>query len=111
EVPPGRESIVRAPVSGVLAIQSKKTPAIGDAVMPGGQMLSLQMFLSPTEIAQLVQAKEETDIQIDQAYVSMQLAENQLRAIANAQDTVTATRLNELRDQFERSKVALKEAR
>lgn len=111
EVPPGRETIVRAATSGFLATRpNQQFPRLGDKVQSGEQRVAIQTILTPAEIAQMVVAKEDTDIEVEQSKISMELAEAQLNRLRDARETVTATRIDELRDRYEKSKAALKEA-
>jgi len=112
EVPQGGEVVLRAPVAGFLAKAGNgRLPVLGEKVPKSGPCAVVQMFLSPLEISQLVVAKEDADIQIQQSQVTMQLAEAQLRRLKDAPNAVAGTRVDEVRDLYERSKIALFEAR
>jgi RND family efflux transporter MFP subunit len=89
----------------------RKLPRLGDQIDRGERLVSLHVFLTPQEIAQLVSAKEDVDIVIEQSRVSMRLAQEQLERLAAAKDAVAGTRLAELREVYERSKAAFNESR
>jgi len=110
--PPDAETTVRAPVDGFVAIaEGRRLPTLGESVNPGKALTRLHVFLTPQEIAQLVVAKEDTDIQLEQALVSMRLAEDQLQRLGNARDAVAAVRVDEVRETYQRSKAAVEEVR
>lgn len=108
---PGTETIVRAPAAGfVLADASTQWPESGQSVTSNQVLAQLNIFLSPQEISQLVLAKEDNDIQMQQALVTMELSEAQLKLAVNARDAVTGVRIDQLKEAYERAKVANKEA-
>ena len=112
ESAPGRELAIRSPVVGfVVEGSERKLPRLGDQIERGERLVSLHVFLTPQEIAQLVSAKEDVDIAIEQSRVSMRLAQEQLERLAAAKDAVAGTRLAELREVYERSKAAFNESR
>jgi multidrug efflux pump subunit AcrA (membrane-fusion protein) len=57
-----------------------------------------------------VLAKEDNDIQMRQALVTMELSEAQLKAATRAREAVTGVRIDQLKEAFERSKAAYQEA-
>ena len=108
---PGTETTVRAPAAGfVLADPKTQWPDFGQTVTTDQDLAQLNIFLSPQEISQLVLAKEDNDIQMQQALVTMELSEAQLKLAANARDAVTGVRIDQLKEAYERAKVANKEA-
>lgn len=108
---PGIETIVRAPAAGfVLPDPNSRWPESGDSVTADQVLAQLNIFLSPQEISQLVLAKEDNDIQMQQALVTMELSQAQLKLAANARDAVTGVRIDQLKEAYERAKVANKEA-
>ncbi len=111
---PGRESIVKAGTTGFFLPASEKSSLeVGSAVSRGHQLGAIQVFLSPQEEAQLVAAKEEADILMNQALVSKQLAENQLKSLEANEITsaVGAARLIGLKEIIQRNQVAYEEGR
>ena len=111
EAPPAAETIIRAPVAGFAVVQSdQKWPILGQEVSSGASLVQLNVFLSPQEVSQLVLAKEDNDIQMQQALVTMELSEAQLKLVSAARDAVTGVRVDQLKEAFERSKAAYKEA-
>jgi cobalt-zinc-cadmium efflux system membrane fusion protein len=112
EAVPEREVTIRSPVAGfVTEGPGKSLPRLGEIVDKGERLVALQVFLTPPEIAQLVINKEDADIAIEQSRVSMKLAQEQLERVAAAKDAVPGTRLAELKEIYERSKVAYNESR
>lgn len=108
---PGTETIVRAPAAGfVVADANTQWPESGQSVIADQVLAQLHIFLTPQEISQLVLAKEDNDIQMQQALVTMELSEAQLKLAANARDAVTGVRIDQLKEAYERAKVANKEA-
>ena len=108
---PGTETTVRAPAAGfVVAHTNSPWPECGQCVEAEQDLAQLNIFLSPQEISQLVLAKEDNDIQMQQALVTMELSEAQLKRAANARDAVTGVRIDQLKEAYERAKVANKEA-
>lgn len=109
--PPATEIILRAPVAGFVVADSKGNwPRIGEAVSADRQVAQMNVFLSPQEVSQLVMVKEENDIQMHQALVTMELSEKQLELATHAKDSVTGVRIDQIKEAYERSKVAYKEA-
>ena len=109
--PPATETIIRAPVAGfVMSHPNQKWPTLGEEISPGNTVAQINVFLSPQEVSQLVQAKEDNDIQMQQALVTMQLSEAQLKLVSSARDAVTGVRVDQLKEAYERSKAAYKEA-
>jgi RND family efflux transporter MFP subunit len=113
-VPPGEQSVVKAAATGFYhphADQPKLT--VGTSVKRGGHLGALDVFVSPQEAAQLVIAKEEADLVMNQALVSQKLAEEQLKKIEESGSTsvVTGKRLLELKEIIQRNQVAYAEAR
>ena len=106
------EMVMRAPASGFLQAVTEQhpLPSPGSAVESASQLAKLNVFLSPLDVAQLVHAKEETDIQIEQSLVSMKIAEEQLARVDAAKDAVVGVRINELKEAYERSKAAYVQA-
>ncbi len=112
ELPPASETVIRTPVAGfVMKPTNGDWPALGQTVAAQQRLSTVNVFLSPQEVSQLVQAKEETDIQMQQSLVSMRLAEEQLKRVGAAQDAVSGVRINELKEAFERSKAAYQESK
>src|SRR5690349_3041092 len=75
EPAPGREVAIKSPVSGfVVEAAGQKLPKLGEQIDRGEHLVSLHVFLTPQEVAQLVSAKEDVDIAIEQSRVSMRLA-------------------------------------
>ncbi len=111
EVPPAAETIIRAPVAGFAVSPSdQKWPILGQDVLSGAALGQLNVFLSPQEVSQLVQTKEDNDILMQQALVTMELSEAQLKLVSAARDAVTGVRVDQLKEAYERSKAAYKEA-
>ena len=112
ELPPGRELVVKSPLTGYLAEHAGQ-PAwtLGTRVEKRQALQRVMAFLSPTELAQLASAKEETDIAIEQSLVSMKLAEEQLARATAAKDAVLGTRLNDLKEIIGRSKAAYEQSK
>ncbi|QDT26633.1 Cobalt-zinc-cadmium resistance protein CzcB [Gimesia panareensis] len=112
-VPPGQQSVVKAAATGFyLPAIGESKMTVGTAVSQDAPLGSLQIFLSPQEAAQLVVAKEEADLVMNQALVSQRLAEQQLEKLERGGSTsiVAGKRLLELKEIIERNRVAYKEA-
>lgn len=107
ELPPGKEIVVKSPLIGYLAAQEGQ-PAwkLGNRVEQYQALQKVMAFLTPTELAQIAGAKQDTDIAIEQSLVSMKLAEEQLAKATAARDAVLGTRLNDLKEILGRSKAA-----
>ena len=111
EAPPASQTIIRAPVAGFAVMQSdQKWPVLGQEVASGDTLAQLNVFLSPQEVSQLVQTKEDNDILMQQALVTMELSEAQLKLVSAARDAVTGVRVDQVKEAFLRSKAAYKEA-
>lgn len=109
--PPSAETVIRSPVAGfIVPTNSEEWPQIGQAVGTESAVAQVNVFLSPQEVSQLVLAKEDNDIQMQQALVTMELSESQLKLATTARDAVTGVRIDQLKESFERSKAAYKEA-
>ena len=110
-VPPAGEMIVRAPIAGfVVSMPKQDWPTLGQAVASGHVLAQVNVFLTPQEVSQLVQTKEDNDIQIQQSLVTMQITESQLKLLSMARDAVAGVRVDQLKEVYERSKAAYKEA-
>ncbi|MFO0980111.1 MAG: efflux RND transporter periplasmic adaptor subunit [Planctomycetaceae bacterium] len=109
--PPASETVVRSPVAGFVVPQSQQ-PWLqpGQTVEALTTLGQINVFLTPQEISQLVLAKEDNDIQMQQALVTMELSEAQLKLATSARDAVTGVRIDQIREAYERSKAAYKEA-
>ena len=108
---PGTEFSVRSPVTGHFSPASQSLSlAVGQEISEGQSIGKISVFYSPQEIAQLVLAKEEADILIEQSQVTLDIAEEQLRNLTEKQasQAVAGTRLQELRAMAERARAALK---
>lgn len=111
---PGKESVIKARIAGVYEAKPESAEVvIGASVVSGESLGSLRTVLTPQEETQLVLAKEEADVLMNQALVSKRLAENQLRAIEqnDANNAVAGSRLLELRETIARNEIAYQEAR
>lgn len=112
ELPPGKAIVVKSPLTGYLAAKEDQPAWVLGARIEKGQVLQRVMaFLTPTELAQIAGAKEETDIAIEQSLVSMKLAEEQLAKATAARDAVLGTRLNDLKEILGRSKAAYEQSK
>ena len=112
ELPPGKEIVVKSPLTGYLAAkESQPVWKLGNRVEQHQALQRVMAFLTPTELAQIAGAKEETDITIEQSLVSMKLAEEQLAKATAARDAVIGTRLNDLKEIFGRSKAAYEQSK
>lgn len=110
--PPATETIIRAPVAGfVMAKANQNWPTLGQEVSASLVLAQVNVFLSPQEISQLVMAKEDNDIQMQQSLVTMELTEAQLKLASTARDAVTGVRIDQLKEAYERSKAAYQEAK
>lgn len=109
--PPASETVIRSPVAGfVVPAKSEAWPRIGQAIEAEFPLAQVNVFLAPQEVSQLVLAKEDNDIQMQQALVTMELSESQLKLATTARDAVTGVRIDQLKEAYERSKAAYKEA-
>lgn len=112
EVPPGGQTTLRAPIAGfVVASQNQALPALGQEVIADSELAQINVFLTPQEVSQLVTAKEDNDVQIDQAVTTMQLSQEQLDNVKQAGEAVTGVRLNELKQSLAHAKSAFNEAK
>lgn len=108
---PGTEVVVRSPVAGYFSPESESIAlSVGQEIQAGQRLGQVRVFFTPQEVAQLVIAKEEADILIEQSKVTLDIAEEQLRNLADSQASkaVAGTRLQELRAMAERARAALK---
>ena len=112
ELPPGKEIAVKSPLTGYLAVvEGQPAWLLGARIEKGQALQRVMAFLTPTELAQIVTAKEDTDIAIEQSLVSMKLAEEQLAKATAARDAVLGTRLNDLKEIIGRSKAAYEQSK
>ncbi|AMV16475.1 efflux RND transporter periplasmic adaptor subunit [Planctomyces sp. SH-PL14] len=111
-LPPGREVVIRAPVAG-FAVKPADSGGLtlGRAVRRGDPLAQVNVFLSPQEISQLVQAKEDNDILIEQSLATMQISEAQLEAVANARGAVAGVRIDQIKESLARSRAAYQQAK
>ena len=108
---PGKEVVVKALATGYYAPGSDPVILeVGSHVSDGQRIGELRIVLSSHDEAQLVIAKEEADILMNQSLVTLRLAEDQLERLRKAPDTVAGTRLIELEETVERARVAYREA-
>lgn len=112
ELPPGKEIVVKSPLTGYLATKDGQ-PAwkLGQRVEQSQTLQRVMAFLSPMELAQLASAKGDTDITIEQSLVTMKIAEDQLEKAIAARDAVAGTRLNDLKEIIGRSKAAYEQSK
>ena len=109
--PPSSETVIRSPVAGfVVSAKPQEWPRIGQVIQTESPLAQVNVFLTPQEVSQLVLAKEDNDIQMQQALVTMELSESQLKLVTTARDAVTGVRIDQLKEAYERSKAAYKEA-
>lgn len=112
EVPAAATTVVRAPATGFVATRDGRPwPAIGDRVEAGRAPLQVSVFLSPQELAQLVHLKEDTDTQLQQSLVTMQLTEEQLRQASAARDAISGVRVDQIRQAYEHARAAYNDAK
>lgn len=107
-VPPGREVDVKAPATGFVRLPKLQ---LGAAVAAGDELGKLHVFLSPQEEAQVVALKEEADILLHQAQVTLDLTERQLSNLKGATDVVAGIRIQELEERARKARVAVREAK
>lgn len=108
---PASETIIRAPVAGFAMVKPRQAwPTLGQEVSAGQALVQLNVFLSPQEVSQLVQAKEDNDILLQQSLVTMELTGAQLKLVSDAREAVAGVRIDQLKEAYQRSKVAYKEA-
>ena len=109
--PPTSEKVIRSPVAGFVVPHSNQPwPQLGQTVDGETSQAQINVFLTPQEVSHLVLAKEDNDIQMQQALVTMELSEAQLKLATTARDAVTGVRIDQLKEAYERSKAAYKEA-
>jgi len=112
EPPAGATTVVRAPATGFMAARGdERWPAIGDRVEAGTSPLQVGVFLSPQELAQLVHLKEDTDTQLQQSLVTMQLTEEQLKQVSAARDAISGARVDQIRQAYEHARAAYNDAK
>ena len=110
---PGHENSTRASATGFyLPSDTVALPDIGSRQAAGQPLGSIRPSFTPQERAQLVIAKEEADILIQQSRVSMEIAATQLESLREgaANGAVPKTRIRELEEIVERARVAQREA-
>ncbi|MBD3672196.1 MAG: efflux RND transporter periplasmic adaptor subunit [Planctomycetaceae bacterium] len=109
---PGKEAVIKAPSAGYfIPLDEEAALEIGTQIASEQPLGKLKVFLSPQEEAQMVLAKEEADILINQSRVTLRLAEQQLERLKKTPEgTVAGTRLMELEETVERAKVAYRES-
>lgn len=112
EVPPAAQTVVRSPVNGFIEVkEGVDWPLLGQAVQANSELANVNIYLTPQEVSQLVNAKEENDIQMQQAFVTMELSESQLKLVTDAKEAVAGTRIAQLQEALAHAKTAYKEAR
>ena len=112
EAPLGSEITIKSPISGfVESIEPEKWPIQGESLSSQQAIAKLKVFLSPQELSQMVQAKEENDIVMQQSLVTMELSEAQLKRAEDAGNAVTGIRMDQLKESLERAKAAYKESK
>lgn len=112
ETPAAATTVIRAPATGfVTARGDERWPGIGDQVDAGRSPLQVGVFLSPQELAQLVHLKEDTDTQLQQSLVTMQLTEEQLRQVSSARDAISGARVDQIRQAYEHARAAYNDAK
>lgn len=112
ELPPGKAVVVKSPLTGYLAANEGQLAwTLGSRVEQKQTLQRVMAFLSPTELAQLIVAKKETDITIQQSLVSMTLAKERLDLANAAKEAISGVRRNELLEIYERSKAAFEESK
>ena len=109
--PPAAEIVIRAPLTGfVMITPNQEWPMLGQQIDSAHAFAHLNVFLSPQEISQMVQVKEDNDIQMQQALITMELSEAQLKLVSASGDAVSGARLNQLKEAYEHAKSAYKES-
>lgn len=110
ETVPAREAIVKAPLDGfVLAAPERTFPRQGESCSADIMIAQINAFISPQELSQMVQAREDNDILMQQSLVTMELTEAQLKRASIAADAITGVRIDQLKESLERAKAAYKE--
>jgi len=108
---PGSENVIHSPATGFYRYDEQHIPSVGDQVSHGASMGAIRVVFTLQERAQLVIAKEEADMLIEQSRVSMEIAATQLAAIRKTSgEAVAGIRLRELEEIVERARVAQREA-
>lgn len=110
---PGQQNSTRAAATGFYQPPDKAALSkIGSRQTSGQPLGSIRLSFTPQERAQLVIAKEEADILIQQSRVSMEIAATQLESLREsaASGAVAKTRIRELEEIVERARVAQREA-
>ncbi len=93
EVPPAAQTVVRSPVNGFLVPKDGVDwPLLGQELQANAELANVNIFLTPQEVTQLVMAKEDNDIQMQQALVTMELSESQLKQVTDAREAVAGKR-------------------
>ena len=107
-VVPGRETVIKAPVSGFYVPPSEsRIVEIGSLLARGEELGEFRVLLSPQEEAQLVLAKKDAETLLAQSKVTMEVAEAELRRIQNgAAGVVAGTQVRELEETFEKARAA-----
>jgi membrane fusion protein, heavy metal efflux system len=109
---PASEVVFKAPATGFIVPSAGNDRSLGRSIAKDEILADLQVFLSPQEQSQLVAAKKEADVQIEQSHATSKLAEEQLKRVEEAGPTaVPGTRLLELRETIARSQAAEQGAR
>ena len=112
ELPPAGQTIVRAPVAGFLVIsEANRWPELWQSIEANTKLAQVNVFLSPQEVSQLVMAKEDNDVQIQQAITTMKLSQSQLDNVKEARGAITGVRMNELKQTLAHAQTAFKEAK
>lgn len=108
----GYEIVVKAPTAGFIRpAGAAEEFAIGTMVESDAVLGTLEVFLSPQEQAQLATAKEEADTIMNQALVTIELAQGQLERLKSARDSAAGTRLLDLEEILRKARVAYEEGR
>lgn len=108
---PACDVVVKAPVTGfVVPAADGRQTMLGASVASGKPLGTVRVLLSPQEEAQLVAAREEADTVIRQSELTMRLAKTQMDRLSSASDVVAKTRLEELANTYEKSRVCMEEA-
>lgn len=109
--PPDADAVVRAPTAGFIQ-KDPKHPwlQLGQEVSEKTFLGTLNSFLTPLEVSQLIQAKEDADIQIEQSLITMKLTADQLKRVTSAKESVMGVRIDEIKEAYEKSKAAYQEA-
>lgn len=112
QAPAAATTVVRAPAAGFVATRDGGPwPTIGDRIEAGSSPVQVGVFLSPQDLAQLVDLKEDTDTQLHQSLVTMQLTEEQLRQVSSARDAISGIRVDQIRQAYEHARAAYNDAK